>query len=82
MSGGQFSFSESSPPDFEFPVDSGGDNVYNVTVQASDGTHTGSVAVMVNVTDVNEGPTVSGSETLSSTENRGYGAGAGQVYGQ
>ena len=34
------------------------------------GTHTGSVAVMVNVTDVNEGPTVSGNETLSSTENR------------
>ena len=67
---GQFSFSENSPPDFEFPGDSGGDNVYNVTVQASDGTHTGSVAVMVNVTDVNEGPTVSGSETLSSTENR------------
>ena len=68
---GQLSFSESSPPDFEFPGDLGGDNVYNVTVQASDGTHTGSVAVMVNVTDVNEGPTVSGSETLSSTENRG-----------
>ena len=67
---GQFSFSETSPPDFEFPGDSGGDNVYNVTVQASDGTHTESVAVMVNVTDVNEGPTVSGSETLSSTENR------------
>ena len=67
---GQFSFSETSPPDFEFPGDSGGDNIYNVTVQASDGTHTGSVAVMVNVTDVNEGPTVSGSETLSSTENR------------
>ena len=67
---GEFSFSETSPPDFEFPGDSGGDNIYNVTVQASDGTHTGSVAVMVNVTDVNEGPTVSGSETLSSTENR------------
>ena len=67
---GEFSFSETSPPDFEFPGDLGGDNIYNVTVQASDGTHTGSVAVMVNVTDVNEGPTVSGSETLSSTENR------------
>ena len=67
---GEFSFSETSPPDFEFPGDSGGDNIYNVTVQASDGTHTGSLAVMVNVTDVNEGPTVSGSETLSSTENR------------
>ena len=68
---GEFSFSENSPPDFEFPGDLGGDNIYNVTVQASDGTHTGSLAVMVNVTDVNEGPTVSGSETLSSTENRG-----------
>ena len=67
---GQFSFSETSPPDFEIPGDSGRDNVYDVTVQASDGTHTESVAVMVNVTDVNEGPTVSGSETLSSTENR------------
>ena len=67
---GEFSFSENSPPDFEIPGDSGGDNIYNVTVQASDGTHTGSLAVMVNVTDVNEGPTVSGSETLSSTENR------------
>ena len=67
---GEFSFSENSPPDFEFPGDLGGDNIYNVTVQASDGTHTESVAVMVNVTDVNEGPTVSGSETLSSTENR------------
>ena len=67
---GEFSFSETSPPDFEFPGDLGGDNIYNVTVQASDGTHTESVAVMVNVADVNEGPTVSGSETLSSTENR------------
>ena len=67
---GQLSFSETTPPDFEFPGDLGGDNIYNVTVQASDGTHTESVAVMVNVTDVNEGPTVSGSETLSSTENR------------
>ena len=67
---GHLAFSESSPPDFEIPGDSGRDNVYNVTVQASDGTHTESVAVMVTVTDVNEGPTVSGSETLSSTENR------------
>ena len=67
---GQFSFSETSPPDFEFPGDSGGDNVYNVTVQASDGTHTESVAVMVNVTDVNEGPEISGTQTLGFDENR------------
>ena len=67
---GQFSFNESSPPDFEFPGDSGGDNVYNVTVQASDGTHTGPVAVMVNVTDVNEGPEISGIQSLGFDENR------------
>ena len=67
---GQFSFNETSPPDFEMPGDSGGDNVYDVTVQASDGAHTESVAVMVNVTDVNEGPEISGTQTLGFDENR------------
>ena len=28
---GQFSFSETSPPNFERPTDSGGDNIYDVT---------------------------------------------------
>ena len=54
---GQFSFSETNPPDYEIPGDSGGDNVYNVTVQATDdGFNTGTLDVVVTVTDVNEGP--------------------------
>ena len=44
-------------PDFEAPADVGADNVYNVTVQASDGTLNTTQAVAVTVTDVNEPPT-------------------------
>ena len=41
-------------PDFEAPTDAGGDNVYDVTVQASDGTLTDTQAIAVTVTDVND----------------------------
>ena len=44
-------------PDFEAPADVGADNVYNVTVQASDGTLNTTQAVAVTVTNVNETPT-------------------------
>ena len=50
----------SKPPDFEAPVDSDGDNVYEVTVQpttASDSTAT-PVAVTVTVTDTDEAGTL------------------------
>ena len=58
---GQFSFSESSPPDFEQPGDSGKDNVYDVTIQAwDDGFNTASLPVTVTVREVNEGPEVTG----------------------
>ena len=68
---GQFSFSETNPPDYEIPGDSGGDNVYNVTVQArDDGFNTGTLNVVVAVTDVNEGPEISGRRSLSFTENQ------------
>ena len=44
-------------PDFEAPTDSNGDNVYNVTVQVSDGNGaTSSQSVAVTVTNVNEPP--------------------------
>ena len=59
------------PPDFESPVDAGRDNVYEVTVEAADDQGlTDSVAVTVTVTDVNEGPAVSGPQSLSFTENQ------------
>ena len=68
---GEFSLNEISPPDFEARAALGQENVYTVTVQASDGTHTASLPVMVTVTDVNEGPEVSGPSTFSIAENQG-----------
>ena len=44
----------SSPPDYESPSDSGTDNVYQVTINASDGTNNG--ILDVTVSDVNDGP--------------------------
>ena len=69
---GQFSFSESSPPDFEHPGDSGRDNVYDVTVQArDDGFNTASLPVKVTVREVNEGPEVtSGQSAFTISENQ------------
>ena len=49
-----------SPPNFESPADVGSDNVYNVTVQVSDGSQTASLALVVTVTDVAEGSTFAG----------------------
>ncbi|MBL3563837.1 cadherin domain-containing protein [Rhodovulum sulfidophilum] len=44
-------------PDFESPADDGGDNVYDLTVSASDGTDSTSQNITVTVTDVEpEGP--------------------------
>ena len=58
-------------PDFESPADAGRDNVYEVTVEAADDQGlTDSVAVTVTVTDVNEGPEVSGLQSLSLAENQ------------
>ncbi|MBK6744802.1 MAG: cadherin domain-containing protein [Hydrogenophilales bacterium] len=46
-----------SAPDYETPMDTGGDNVYDVTVQASDGNGgTDSQAIAVTVTPVNDAP--------------------------
>ena len=58
------------PPDFESPADSDGDNVYEVTVVATDDQgHADSVAVAVTVTDQSEGPEISGQQSLSFAEN-------------
>ena len=45
-----------SPPDFEQPADSDGDNIYVVVVLASDGSSTGFAVVTVVVTDMAEPP--------------------------
>ena len=51
-SGGVFSFATS--PDFESPADADTDNVYELTVEADDGTNTATRSVTVTVTDVDE----------------------------
>ena len=60
-----------TPPDFESPMDSTlgspqRDNVYEITVVASDGNNQGTLAVTVTVTDVNEGPVIQ--ETPDNTD--------------
>ena len=69
---GQFSFDETSPPNYEVPGDSDGDNVYDVTIQVrDDGFNTRSLPVTVTVRDVNEGPEVtSGQSNFTINENQ------------
>ena len=64
-------------PDFENPADAGTDNVYNVTVSASDGNSSGTLAVQVTVTNANEAPTITGDATVEYAEN---GAAAVAIY--
>ncbi|HEX7346157.1 MAG TPA: VCBS domain-containing protein, partial [Candidatus Limnocylindrales bacterium] len=45
-------------PNFEAPADVGGNNVYDVVVQASDGSLVDTQAIAVTVTDVNAAPTI------------------------
>ncbi len=54
----------SSAPDFEVPGDDGGDNVYNVTVSATDGIETTTQEIAVTVTNVDEAPVLADGVTL------------------
>ena len=57
-------------PDFEAPADAGGDNVYNITVAASDGTHTSvAQAVAITVTNVNDAPTLTATTSTADYTN-------------
>ena len=68
---GQFSFREDNPPDFEQPGDLDGNNVYDVTIQATDdGSNTASLPVTVTVREVNEGPEVTGRTGFTISENQ------------
>ena len=64
---GELSFS--SNPDHEQPADADSDNLYEITVVASDGQNEGTLEVTVTVTEVNEGPEISGRDTLTVSEN-------------
>ena len=70
VAGGELRFR--APPDFEIPLDVGTDNVYDVTVQASDQEATTGHNVTVTVTEVDEAATItsdSGNFVFSYEEN-------------
>ena len=67
IEGGELSFM--SAPDFESPADMDGDNVYEVTVEAGDGTNMDTQAVTVTVTGVDEAPDVTGQASNEYVEN-------------
>ena len=54
-----------SAPNFEAPIDADADNIYEVTVQVSDGELTDSQAISVEVTDANEAPVIQEGSTIS-----------------
>ena len=58
-----------SGPDFEAKASADRDNVYEVTVRASVGSDTGERMVRVTVSNVDEGPEVSGPSTRNFAEN-------------
>ncbi|MCJ7433333.1 MAG: cadherin domain-containing protein, partial [Anaerolineales bacterium] len=49
-SSGELAFS--TAPDYEAPIDAGGDNIYNLTVQVSDGMLKTTQSIAVTVTDI------------------------------
>ncbi|MDE2802854.1 MAG: hypothetical protein OXK21_08225 [Chloroflexota bacterium] len=56
-------------PNYEIRADANGDNVYEVTVRASDGTTHADRMVRVTITDVNEAPDVMGVDSVNHPEN-------------
>ena len=68
---GGLNFDES--PDYEAPADSDQDNSYSVKVQATDGAETVSLDITINVTNVNEAPSVSG-EAAPAYDEQGTGS--------
>ena len=67
-----------SPPDYETPIDKDRNNDYYVTITVSAGSDTGSLVVVVFVSDVNEAPTFSNSqESRSVAENTPAGENVG-----
>ena len=58
-----------SAPDYESPNDANADNVYEVTIRASDGSLTSTLAVEITVTNVNESGVITGPATVTYAEN-------------
>lgn len=57
-----------TPPDYENPADDNTDNVYEITVKASDGELEDTKAVAITVTEVNEKPVITSSAAVNFAE--------------
>ncbi len=57
------------PPDYENPSDANHDNIFEITIGASDDNLSAEVEVTVTVTNVNEAPTVTGLAAVAYSEN-------------
>ena len=63
ITGGALAFK--TAPDFETEADADTDNVYEVTVEVSDGTNSDSMDVAITVTDEDEAPVLTGNANIS-----------------
>ena len=63
-----------NPPDFEHPTDADVNNIYELTVEASDGTNTATQAVTITVTPVDEPHTLTELFRVSSYAENGTGS--------
>ncbi len=70
-----------SAPDYETTSDVGGNNVYDVIVQVSDGSLTGTQAIAVTVSDANEFPAGAVSDTNPAVNSVAENAGVGTLVG-
>jgi PHD/YefM family antitoxin component YafN of YafNO toxin-antitoxin module len=61
-----------SAPNFEAPGDTGGDNVYNITVSASDGINTDIQTLSITVVDTEEGLTFTSASAFAISENTNF----------
>lgn len=71
INGSSGALSFTAAPNFETPSDANGDNVYEVTVQVSDGTLTDTQQISITVTNVNEAPAGSNG-SVTTTEDTAY----------
>ena len=66
-SSGAISFT--STPDYENPADSDANNVYSLTLEVSDSTHTTSQALSITVTNIDEPPSITSTTAANILEN-------------
>ena len=58
-----------TPPNYEHPVDNGGDNIYVLEINATDGLSTATQKINIEILDVNEPPSFSSNPETSSIMN-------------